>query len=305
VSGSFAEGGGTDQSYDSVTLPGVSAQRVVALLGVGVVPTHTPILRADDLGALRGDGIFETMHVRDGEAWLVDAHLDRMVASAARMDLTLPDRGALVELLGQALAVWPADEEGALRLVCTRGSEDGAGAATVFATLAPVSESNRRARHDGLRVVTASLGLPAELRATAPWLLGGAKTISYAVNMASQRWALSVGADDVLWVSADGYALEAPTSTLVWLEGTVLHGVPSARTGILAGTTARWLLDHAGKLGWTTAERMVTPGELATTGGVWLTSSVRGPAPVRTLDGTPMPYSAEDTERIRALLGFS
>src|SRR4029453_15752402 len=55
VSGSFAEGGGTDPSYDSVTLPGVSAERVVALLGVGVVPAETPILRADDLGALRGD----------------------------------------------------------------------------------------------------------------------------------------------------------------------------------------------------------------------------------------------------------
>ena len=39
--------------------------------------------------------------------------------------------------------------------------------------------------------------------------------------------------------------------------------------------------------------------------GVWLPSSVRGPAEVRTLDGTPMPYSADDTKRIRALLGFS
>ena len=68
-------------------------------------------------------------------------------------------------------------------------------------------------------MVTASLGLPAELRGDAPWLLGGAKTLSYAVNMASQRWAQPAGADDVLWVSTDGYALEAPTSTLVWLRG--------------------------------------------------------------------------------------
>ena len=58
----------------------MSDQRVVALLGVGVVPADTPILRADDLGALRGDGIFETMHVRDGRAWLLDEHLDRMAA---------------------------------------------------------------------------------------------------------------------------------------------------------------------------------------------------------------------------------
>ena len=51
---------------------------------------------------------------------------------------------------------------------------------------------------------------PPRLRQDAPWLLGGAKTLSYAVNMASQRWAQSIGAQDVLWVSADGFALEAP-----------------------------------------------------------------------------------------------
>jgi 4-amino-4-deoxychorismate lyase len=278
---------------------------VVALLGVGVVPTDTPILRADDLGALRGDGIFETMHVRDGVPWLLDRHLDRMVASAARMELALPDRSALVELAGQATAVWPEGAEGALRLVCTRGPEDEGGGVTVFATLGEVGESNRVARHDGIAVVTASLGLPAGLRADAPWLLGGAKTLSYAVNMASQRYARRVGADDVLWVSGDGYALEAPTSTLVWLTGTTLGTVPVEPTGILAGTTARYLLEHAAHLGWDTGERMITPTELAATDGVWLTSSVRGVAAVRSLDGTPMPYSPDDTRGIRTLLGYS
>ena len=53
----------------------------MAVLGRGVVPADTPILRADDLGALRGDGIFETMHVRRGHAWLLDEHLARMARS--------------------------------------------------------------------------------------------------------------------------------------------------------------------------------------------------------------------------------
>ena len=181
--------------------------------------------------------------------------------------------------------------------------EDG-GDVTVFATVSRSPAGNLRGRHDGIAVVTASLGLPAELRPSAPWLLGGAKTLSYAVNMASQRWAQSVGADDVLWVSADGYALEAPTSTLVWLSGDTLCTVPVGRTGILAGTTARWLLDHAGELGWATDERMITPAGLAAADGAWFTSSVRGVAGIRTLDGAPLPYSADVTERIRALLGY-
>jgi 4-amino-4-deoxychorismate lyase len=275
-----------------------------------VVPAGTPILSADDLGALRGDGIFETMHVRAGTAWLLDEHLDRMRRSAARMGLDLPHPDRLVELVATALAAWPAGTggapgpEGALRLVCTRGSEAAAGPPTVFATLNPVPPAVVAARHAGLAVLSASLGIPAQVRDDAPWLLGGAKTLSYAVNMASQRWALEQGADDVLWVSGDGYALEAPTSTLVWLDGTTLWTVPTEGTGILAGTTARWLLDRAGDLGFTADARMVRPAELYEADGVWLTSSIRGPAALRTLDGRALAANPDVSARIRALLGF-
>jgi 4-amino-4-deoxychorismate lyase len=142
-----------------------------------------------------------------------------------------------------------------------------------------------------------------DARSGVPALLGGAKTLSYAVNMACLRWAAAEGADDVLWVSGDGYALEAPTSTLVWLTDGVLCTVPPDRTGILAGTTSAYLLAHAGELGWTTAERLVRPADLHSADGVWLTSSARGPAEIRSLDGVALGPSPE-TPRIVKLLGF-
>jgi 4-amino-4-deoxychorismate lyase len=278
---------------------------VVAVLGVGVVPAQTPILRADDLGALRGDGIFETMHVRAGQAALLDEHLDRMTISAQMLELALPPREDLAELVSTTAAAWPDGREGMLRLVLTRGAEMTPGPPTVFATVTAVPESTLVGRRDGLALLTASLGLPADLRRAAPWLLGGAKTLSYAVNMASQRWAQAAGADDVLWISSDGYALEAPTSTLVWLDGTTLCTVPVDATGILAGTTAAWLLRHARELGWTAAERMISPVALSEADGAWLTSSVRGAAPIRTVDAAPIPQSPEATAAISALLGFT
>jgi 4-amino-4-deoxychorismate lyase len=280
-------------------------ERVVAVLGRGVVPVDAPILRADDLGVLRGDGVFETMHVRAGRPWLLDEHLARMARSAAKLDLDLPGRPALTELAGTACAAWSGTGEGALRLICTRGPESGptAGQVTAYATVTPLGDTVRAARRDGIAVATATLGITAALRPRAPWLLGGAKSLSYAVNMASQRWAYAQGLDDVLWVSADGYALEAPTSTLVWLAGGTLCTVPAAETGILPGTTARWLLDHAGDLGWDAAERMVDPAGLPATDGVWLISSVRGPAPVRALDGNPIPPSPH-TRAILDLTGY-
>ncbi|HET6213815.1 MAG TPA: aminotransferase class IV, partial [Micromonosporaceae bacterium] len=232
----------------------MAGDRVVAVLGVGVVPFDRPVVRADDLGVVRGDGCFETMHVRRGQPWLLDEHLARMARSAALLSLSVPPPAALAGLAWQACAAWDPLLEGALRLVCTRGPDDG-GPPTVFATVTGVAPAVVAARRDGVAVRTAALGLPAELRREAPWLLGGAKTLSYAVNMASQRWASSVGAGDVLWLSSEGYALEAPTSTLVWLAGSSLCTVPAASTGILVGTTARWLLDHSSELGLTAVER--------------------------------------------------
>jgi 4-amino-4-deoxychorismate lyase len=278
---------------------------VVALLGVGVIPTDQPILRADDLGALRGDGVFETMHVRGGQPWLLDEHLARMARSAARLDLSLPKAEHLIELVDQVLAGWPVEVEASVRVVCTRGPEDGIGEGTVFATLSAVGDHLRQARREGVKAVTAAQGYPADLRQRAPWLLGGAKTLSYAVNMASLRWAQSVGADDVVWISTDGYVLEAPTSTVVWLDGSTACTVPAERTGILAGTTARWLLDHADALGWTTSERMITPAELSRSDGAWLISSVRGMAPLRALDDVALTFSAQTSGRIRELLGYA
>jgi 4-amino-4-deoxychorismate lyase len=276
--------------------------RVLALLGVGVVPADAPVLRADDLGVLRGDGVFETMHVRNGEPWLLDAHLDRMSRSAGLLALPLPPRAELVELAGQACAAWPTGLEGALRLVCTRGPEDG-GPITAYATVAAIAPAAVAARRHGVVVATATLGVPAEVRPGAPWLLGGAKTLSYAVNMASLRWAADQGVNDVLWVSVDGYALEAPTATLVWLADGVLCTVPAETTGILAGTTAAYLLERAEDLGMRAERRLVRPAELRTAAGVWLASSVRGLTEVRSLDGVALGPSPETT-RMQKLLGY-
>lgn len=280
---------------------GMSPRRIVAVLGQGIVPPTTPVLTATDPAVL-GDGLVETMHVRQGRPWLVDEHLDRLTRAADLLGFAVPDQRELADLLATTCAAWPADQEGVLRLVCTNGPADE-GAPTAFTTLDPVSQRVTWARRAGVSVITLSLGIAATARANAPWLLGGIKSTSRAVHRASQRWAATRGADDVLWTSLEGYALEGPTSNVVWLEDDVLCTVPAAETGILPGVTAAWLLAHAGELGWRAEERMVTPDELRHADGVWLTSSIRGLAEVRALDGTPLPPSPH-TRAIRELLGY-
>ncbi|MGK5743068.1 aminotransferase class IV [Micromonospora sp. URMC 103] len=274
----------------------------IAVLGRGAVAPGEPVLRGDDLGVLRGDGLFETMHLRDGQPWLRDDHLARLARAAAAVELALPPQAVLVGLLDSVRAGWPAEVEGALRLVCTRGPEGG-GPPTVYATLAEVAATSRRARATGITAATLPLGVPAASRVELDWLPAGIKSTSYGVSTAARRWAQRAGVDDVLWVSSDGYALEGPSSNLVWLAGDTLCTVPAATTGILPGTTAAWLLAHAGELGLDAAERMVTPAELRDAGGLWFTSSVRGLVEVTWLDGEPRPRSPHTTP-LQKLLGF-
>ena len=280
---------------------------MLAVLGRGIVPLSTPVIRADDLGATRGDGVFETMHVRYGKAWLRDEHLARMARSATILALDLPHVTELAALLDSALAAWPRDRPGGVKLVCTRGPEGhdrtAGGPATVFAMVFDISPGLLRQRREGVRTATATLGISADVRAEAPWLLGGVKSLSYAVNMAAQRWANDRGLDDVVLLSSEGQVLEAPTSTVVWASGGALRTVPND-TGILAGTTAAYLLDHAAEAGLRADRRRATVDDLYAADGVWLCSSVRGPARVVELDGKTLTADAELTAAIPAILGF-
>src|SRR3984885_2219113 len=161
---------------------------VIVTLDGEVHPPGTPLLFADDLAAVRGDGIFETLLVRDGRACLVDAHLSRMGHSAKLLDLPEPDLAAWRHSIEVATQQWVAgtDSEGAMRLVCSRGRERGS-APTAFVTVNPVAERIAATPRDGLPAMNLPRGVPSTGVEAMPWLLAGAKTLSYAVNMAALR----------------------------------------------------------------------------------------------------------------------
>ena len=248
--------------------------RVVLLDGLREVPPSEPVLRADDLGVVRGEAVFETLRVIDGRPCFLAEHLARMAQSAKRVDLPLPD--GFAELAHKAAE--NADDAG-LRLTMTKG---GVGFAVLFDVAADTV-----AQRQGITVVTLPLGVPSDVRRTAPWLLGGVKSTSYAVNMASSREAHARGADDAIWTSTDGYVLEAPTSTVVALVDGVLV-TPSAETGILPGTTLLACRQHV-----EIADAPLRPEQIEQAA---LLSSVRGVAPVTALDGRQLA-----TDRVREL----
>jgi 4-amino-4-deoxychorismate lyase len=256
---------------------------VLALLGPPprVVDPTTPVLRADDLGVARGESAFETLRIAGGQPAFLDQHLRRLERSASRLAIDLP--GGWDELAHLATEAYDGTD-GVLRLTCSKGAPDSGPVG--FALVTPIPASSVSAREQGVSAVTLTLGVPAALRTEAPWLLGGVKSTSYAVNMASVRAAEEQGAQDAIWVSSDGEVLEAPTSSVAWVTGGELVTPPAPEVAILPGTTLAVAL---ALLTTPYAVRRGTVAELQAADEVMLLSSVRGVTPVTSLDGRALP----------------
>ena len=220
------------------------AERVLVTLDGVVRDPDVPLVHADDLATVRGDGVFETVLIRGGVACTVELHLARLARSAETLDLPCPDPGSWRSAIAVAVAEWGGDRDGIMRLVYSRGRESGGGP-TAFLTVGPVPERVRTARRDGISVCTLARGFSVDLAGAAPWQLLGAKTLSYATNMAALRHAHSIGADDVIFISSEGFVLEGPRSTVLLARGRTLI-TPPADQGILPGTTQQALFEVAG-----------------------------------------------------------
>lgn len=257
-----------------------------------------PALRVGDLSAQRGDGIFESLGVVDGHVQEVGPHLERLAHSARLCDLPAPHLGQWRSAI-ERVAAEAGSGESVMKLILSRGIE-GDTVPTAWITLASAPD-NARSRTEGVRVVTLDRGHTLDAPARAPWLQLGAKTLSYAVNMAAIREAKRRGADDAVFVSSDGFVLEAPTASVVLRFGDRFV-TPTPSVGILHGTTQISLFAFLEKRGHDTAYETVPVAGLGRADAVWLLSSVRLAAPVRAVDGAAIAVDHALTEEFAAYL---
>ena len=260
----------------------------VAVSGRGVVEPDEPVLAAGDEALLRGRAAFETLRVYGGRAFRFEQHLERLAASAARMALPVVDGNALRSLAGQALDAARVDEA-VLRLYWTPTP-------TALALVSEVPDY-RELRARGQRIVTLPLGVSADLRRQAPWLLGGVKSTSYAVNMAAEAEAQRRGADDAIFLAEGGIVLEGPTTNVWWRRGETLF-TPAVDLGILAGVTRAVIIERSP---FPVREGAFAVDELRRADEAFTTSSVREVMPIADVDGQPITLG-EAADRCQQLL---
>src|SRR3954452_19660558 len=264
-----------------------------------LVDPDAPHVRILDLGVTRGDGVFETISVGAGRPQALVPHLKRLARSAASLELPVPDLEAWEGAVRAAADGIDPLPEAFVKTILTRGVE-GDGRPTGWAYAAP-AEDFRAVRRDGIRVVLLDRGYRHDVAQTSPWLLQGAKTLSYAVNRAVLREARRRDAHDVVFVSSDGYLLEGSTSNLLLRVGDTLV-TPGTHLGILTGTTQADLFTFAAQQGLATSYGLLRSEDLHAADAAWLVSSVRHAAPIRSVDGVDHAIDAEFTTALNAYL---
>lgn len=275
----------------------------LAVAGRGLVDPDQPVLHADDEAFLRGRAAFETIRVYGGRPFKLGEHLRRLSGSAARLGLTPADTEEFTSLARAAIGR-AGRQDAVLRLYLTAGREDiGTSARLAMVSELPAHLEELRAR--GMKLVSAPLGLDAELRSIAPWLLGGVKSTSYAVNMAAQAEAERRGAEDAVFLASGDIVLEGPVTNVWWRYDRILY-TPALELGILAGVTRATLLEEAASLGYEVREGAFPVAHMAAAEEAFTSSSVREVMPVVELDGvlvgggSPGPAAQELQAALRA-----
>lgn len=257
-----------------------------------------PALSVGELSTQRGDGIFESIGVVDGHPQEVSAHLDRLAHSARICDLPVPNHSQWQQAIDRVVT-HAGPGESVIKLILSRGIEHGP-TPTAWATLASAPDF-AGVRERGIRVVTLDRGYDSSVPARAPWLLLGAKTLSYAVNMAALREAKRRGADDAIFVTTDGFVLEAPTASLVLRRGDSFV-TPAPTGGILHGTTQLSMFAYLEQRGFETEYETIPTHSLTQVDAAWLVSSVRLAAPITAIDGADLAVDPDFTRALNTYL---
>ena len=222
-------------------------------------------------------GLFETLLVTGGRPVRLGAHLDRLASS-------------LREIFGLDLpASLTAEVEAA-----SRGLELG----RMRIDLLPASDG---LRHEiQAEPIDPAIFFPprsrgADLRTVRPPHRSGAH------KLADRRWLEGVeaelGEEVPLILGEAAEVLEAGRANVfAVVEGRLL--TPPADGRILAGTARRALLDLAAELGVPVAERRLDLADLRGAEDVFLTSSLRGIRPVRSIDGVPREGGSELVDQL-------
>lgn len=255
----------------------MSAAPAIVWLNGNLVPVDQAVVSVYDRGFTSGDGVFETIKVVNGVPFALSRHLRRLAESSHIIGFSPPSDSQLRQAVSEAIDANIArlGDLGRLRITLTAGRPHG-------------SASVPTRNESGLTLVLTAdpqTPHPTELNVVSvPWPrndrgpLVGAKTTSYADNLAVLEQVRQKGADEALVCDTQGRICEATTANVILcMKGELV--TPTLKTGCLGGVTRSLLIEWG-----IVEERDVMFSELGWATEMLLSSSTRNLIPVARCD---------------------
>lgn len=235
------------------------------------------ILDPAERGLMLGDGIFETIAVREGKAIWLEEHLARLQLAANELGLS-HNISAIAAAVASLLTKSDSSSE-VLRLTLTRGPTSRGLTAqgeqpTLIISLNPF-DSTKLPKF--VRLATSKI----RRNPTSP--ASRLKTLSYIDAVAAAR-EVSAIADDALMLNTDGNVASTTVANIFLLKDKRLI-TPADDQAILHGITRGKLILGAEIHGLSVEREIIRPADLRSADAVFLTNSLRLAVPVVSIDG--------------------
>ena len=238
-----------------------------------------------DHGLLYGDGVFEGIRIYNRRVFRLDAHLERLYASALALALEIPlSRDAMRSAVCEAVRR-NRREDGYIRLVVTRGAGDlGIDPRTcprpsVIIIVTDIRVYPRELYAGGIKVITSATRQVSH-EAFDPRV----KSLNYLKNILAKIDAQRAGAHEAIMLNASGFIAECTADNVfVVRRGRLL--TPAPQDGALEGITRGAILELATEAGITAGETQLTRYDVYTADECFLSGTGAELMPVTEVDG--------------------
>jgi len=239
-----------------------------------ILPVKQAGISVNDIGILRGYGVFDILRTSNGRPFQLAEHLSRLNRSAKVLNLRLPLKRITLEKIIRKLIRLNGLKESRIRIVLTGGkSENGMDynplTPTLFILVEKFCDMPKELYENGGRLATIDhqRNLPE------------AKIINYQTGIRNGGILGKKKAVELLYVN-QGKILEGMGSNFFFLRGNALI---TADDGILKGTTRKLILKLA-KKHFKTELRDIKLSELKTADECFVTSITKGVLPIVKID---------------------
>lgn len=267
----------------------------------------TAVVSVYDHGLLYGDGVFEGIRAYGGRIFRLEAHLDRLYASAKGIWLDVPmTRPAMAEMVTAAF-VKSGMRDAYIRLVITRGVGDlgldprKCGKPSVICIVDTIRLWPSGCYENGLVCLTAPTPI-SHRESLSPRI----KSLNYLAHILAKIEGIAASVDEVIMLDASGYVAEASGMNLFAVANHTLR-TPPPYSGILRGVTRDTVIELAREAGYAVEELPLNRYDLYTADEVFLTGTAAEVIGVSRLDGrvigagVPGPVARDLAARFRAL----